>query len=443
MTTTKPQKGRATATLMRSRISTKPIAAIVKVTRAKAKPPLFALREGSCVVGSSPSADIVIAESTVSRKHVSLEICPQGVIVTDLGSRNGTFYLGHRVEKMTLALGSSIQIGGATLTFTADTDALAGMVLAEESFRGMWGTSFAMRRVFAMLARLEGSLVPVMVLGESGVGKELIARAIHEGTHGSNPQKELVAVNCAAIPRELIASELFGHKKGAFTGATESRPGAFEVAHNGTLFLDEIGELPLAMQPVLLRALETGEIKPVGEDRARRVNVRLVCATNRDLGAEVAAGRFREDLYFRLAVVKIEVPPLRERQEDIEVLANAFARRAGAVDLPPEVIDALRGHDWPGNVRELQNAVLAYLAMGELPETTPNRSLLDSALADLVDLKRPYADQKEEIAERFTKVYLQTLLLETGFNQSAAARVAGLDRTHLGRMLAKHGLTRA
>jgi two-component system response regulator GlrR len=429
-----------TATLLRKQVSSRPLAAIVKVTRAKAKPPIFSLKEGTCTVGSSPSCDLVLAERTVSRKHVTLEICPEGVIVTDEGSRNGTFYLGHRIERMTLALGSSIQVGAATLTFSADTDALAGLVLAEESFRGMWGVSFAMRRVFAMLARLEGSLVPVLVLGESGVGKELIAKAIHEG---SRPESApLVAVNCAAIPPDLIASELFGHKRGAFTGAVESRKGAFEVAHGGTLFLDEIGEMPLSMQPVLLRALETGEIQPVGEERPRKVSVRLVAATNRDLTDEVKAGRFREDLYFRIAVVKVEVPPLRDRPEDIEILARAFARRAGAVDLPDELIATLKAHTWPGNVRELQNAVLAYLAVGDLPETTPNRTLLDSALADLVDLKRSYAEQKEEIAERFTKVYLQALLLECNFNQSLAARVAGLDRTHLGRMLARHGLSR-
>jgi two-component system, NtrC family, response regulator GlrR len=434
------KRGAPTATLLRQRISNRPLTALIKVARARAKPPIFALKEGTCIVGSAPSCDLVLAEPTVSRKHVSLELCPHGVIVKDLGSRNGTFYLGHRVEKMTLSLGSSIVVGAATLTFEADTDALEGMVLAEESFRGMYGQSFAMRRVFAMLARLEGSLVPVLVLGESGVGKELIARAIHEG---SRPQgAPLVAVNCAAIPRDLIASELFGHKRGAFTGAVESRRGAFEVADGGTLFLDEIGELPLTMQPVLLRALETGEIHPVGEERPRRVSVRVVAATNRDLSIEVKQGLFREDLFFRLAVVKIEVPPLRDRPEDIEILARAFARRAGAVDLPPEVIATLKSHAWPGNVRELQNAVLAWLAMGELPETTPNRSLLDSALADLVDLSRPYADQKEEIAERFTKVYLQALLLESKFNQSAAARTAGLDRTHLGRMLARHGLAK-
>ncbi len=439
--TTKREKGAPTATLLRSRVPSTPIAALVKVSRAKARPPILVLKEGIATVGSAPNADLVLAEQTVSRKHVTLELCADGIVVTDLGSRNGTFYLGQRVQKMTVALGSSIQVGAATLTFEADTDALAGMVLAEDSFRGMWGTSFAMRRVFAMLARLEGSLVPVLVLGESGVGKELIARAIHEGSRPKDAP--LVAVNCAAIPRELVASELFGHKKGAFTGATENRQGAFEAANGGTLFLDEVGELPVDMQPVLLRALETGEIKPVGEDRTRKVAVRVISATNRDLATEVARGRFREDLYFRLAVVKIDVPPLRDRAEDIEVLARAFARRAGAVDLPPEVIATLKGHDWPGNVRELQNAVLAYLALGELPQAeTRSRSILDNALGDLVDLSRPYADQKTEIAERFTRVYLQALMLETGFNQSAAAKIAGLDRTHLGRMLAKHGLSK-
>jgi transcriptional regulator with GAF, ATPase, and Fis domain len=412
----------------------------VKVTGARARPPLFALKEGTCTVGSSPSCDVVLVDSTVSRKHVTLAIGASGVTITDLGSRNGTFYLGHRLEKATLTLGSSVQVGAATLTFAADTEALAGMVLAEESFRGMFGTSIAMRRVFAMLARLEGTLVPVLVLGESGVGKELIARAIHEGSRA--PAAPFVPVNCAAIPEGLVASELFGHKRGAFTGASESRVGAFAAADQGTLFLDEVGELPLSMQPVLLRALETGMIQPVGDDRARRVDVRLVAATNRDLVAEVKRGRFREDLYFRLAVVKLEVPPLRERVEDIEILARAFARHAGAVDLPREVTERLVAHDWPGNVRELQNAVLAYLAVGELPETSPNRSLLESVLSDLVDLEKPYAAQKEEVAERFTKVYLQALLLRAAGNQSAAARIAGLDRTHLGRMLVRHGLSR-
>ena len=438
---TKPrERAHPTATLLRSRIPTRPLGAIVKVSNARSKPPLLALKEGTCTVGSSPTCDLVLSEPTVSRKHVTLTVVPSGIAVNDLGSRNGTFYLGNRLEKMTLALGSSIQVGAATLTFLADTDALSGIALAEDSFRGMWGSSLAMRRVFAMLARLEGTLVPVLVLGESGVGKELIASAIHEGSRGA--RAPLVAVNCAAIPKDLIASELFGHTRGAFTGATDAREGAFGAAHEGTLFLDEVGELPLSMQPVLLRALETGFVQPVGANRPRKVDVRVVAATNRDLGAEVKAGRFREDLYFRLAVVKIEVPPLRDRAEDIPVLAHAFARKAGALELPEDVVERLVAYDWPGNVRELQNAVLAFLTLGELPETSASRAVLESALSDLVDLARPYADQKEEVSERFTRVYLQALVLHTGGNQSAAARIAGLDRTHLGRMLVRHGLSR-
>jgi len=426
--------------MLRSRISKRPIGAVVKAPGAKAKPPFYALRDGSCTIGSASASDLVVSDPTVSRRHASVEVVPEGITVTDLGSRNGTFYLGNRFEKITLPLGSSIRVGGVTVTFEADTVALAGMVLDEESFRGMVGTSVAMRRVFAMLARLEGSLVPVVVLGESGVGKELIARAIHEGTRADAP---FIAVNCAAIPRELVTSELFGHRRGAFTGAVESRRGAFELADGGTLFLDEVGELPLEIQPVLLRALETGEIRPVGEEKTRHVNVRLVCATNRDLQAEVSAGRFREDLFFRIAVVTIEVPPLRERPEDVEVLARLFARAHGAVELPDDLIAQLRTHDWPGNARELRNAIAAYQALGEVPaKISQNRSLLDNALADLVDLGRPYADQKEELADRFTRIYLQALLARTQFNQTTAAKVAGLDRTHLGRMLARYGLSK-
>jgi transcriptional regulator with GAF, ATPase, and Fis domain len=298
-----------------------------------------------------------------------------------------------------------------------------------------------MRTVFATMARLEGSLVPVLVLGESGVGKELVAKAVHEGSRP--PNAPLVIVNCAAIPRELVVSELFGHRRGAFTGAVETRQGAFGEADGGTLFLDEVGELPLEVQPTLLRALETGEIRGVGEEGVRKVNVRVVAATNRDLATEVAARRFREDLYFRLAVVRLVVPPLRDRPEDIAPLARLFARSAGGAELPDDVLEHLAKQDWPGNVRELRNAVLAWLALGELPAAeTANRSLLDGALADLVDLSRSYTEQKEEVAERFTKVYLQALMVHADYNQSKAARIAGLDRTHLGRMLVRYKLAR-
>jgi transcriptional regulator with GAF, ATPase, and Fis domain len=281
----------------------------------------------------------------------------------------------------------------------------------------------------------------VLVEGESGVGKELVARALHDGSPAA--RGPLVVVNCGAIPRELVASELFGHTRGAFTGAVDTRRGAFECADGGTLFLDEIGELPLDVQPVLLRALETGDVRPVGADRGRRVRVRVIAATNRDLEEETRAGRFREDLYYRLAVVKIPVLPLRERREDIEPLARAFADGVGLEEIPADVLERLKARDWPGNARELRNAVQAYAALGALPEAAFGGGCsLDAALAAVVDGTRPYAEQKEEMNDRFTRAYLRALMEHARGNQTAAARVAGLDRSYLGKLLARHGLAK-
>jgi transcriptional regulator with GAF, ATPase, and Fis domain len=410
------------------------------VVRVKGARP-FRLKEGKCVVGSASTCDVVVREPGVSRAHVELEIVPEGVRVRDLGSRNGTFYLGQRVEQMVLSLGATIAVGATPLTIDADTEGLGSAVFAEDTFRGMVGASVAMRRVFGTLVRLEGSLVTVLIGGESGVGKELIAHALHEGSPVAGGP--IIVVNCGAIPKDLVASELFGHKKGAFTGAVDNRKGAFECADGGTLFLDEIGELPLDIQPMLLRALESGEIRPVGFDQARKVHVRVVAATNRDLEEEVRAGRFREDLFYRLAVVRLYVPPLRERPEDIEPLARRFAQQSGLRDVPPHVLEQLKARSWPGNVRELRNAVQAFAALGSLPEPVgANAAALDLSLGDLVDLNRPYAAQKEELADRFTKIYLQRLIARTGGNQTAAAKIAGLDRSYLGRLLVKHGLSK-
>ena len=240
-----------------------------------------------------------------------------------------------------------------------------------------------------------------------------------------------------------MASELFGHKKGAFTGAAEARRGAFESADGGTLFLDEIGELPLEEQPMLLRALETGDVRPVGGDQARQVRVRVVAATNRDLEHEVEEGRFREDLYYRLAVVRLDVPPLRDRPEDIEPLARRFGAAAGVASLPDEVVERLRARPFPGNARELRNAVQAYAALGVLPEAKRSKTAtLDLALGELVDVARPYASQKDDLVDRFTRLYLAQLLAHTGGNQRVAAEIAGLDRTYLGKLLAKHGVAK-
>jgi DNA-binding NtrC family response regulator len=414
--------------------------ALVRVLGAKAKPACFRLR-ASCVVGAGKQADVVIDDPEVSRRHVELSLVPEGVHVADLGSRNGTFYLGQRVERMTLALGSRLRVGSAELLVEVDPDALSSNGASEPTeYRGLRGAAPAMRSLFARLARLEGSLVNVLVEGESGVGKELIASALHQGS--SLAAEPFVAINCGALPRELVASELFGHRRGAFTGALDDRTGAFERAHGGTLFLDEVGELPLDVQPMLLRALESGEVRPLGVDVSRQVKVRVVAATNRDLAAEVGGGRFREDLYFRLAVVTLRVPALRERVEDIPLLAATFARAEGIGALPESVLQELAGRPWPGNVRELKNAIRAYAALGDPPDARRAAAgdELDRAFAKVVDPSRPYAEQKEEFAARFLRIYLDQVMRRAGGNQTEAARIAGLDRGYLGKLLVKHGV---
>lgn len=417
-----------------------PVGVVVQVLDAPAKPARYVLSAGHCRIGSGAGSDVLINAPTVSRAHAELELVPEGVAIRDLGSRNGVFYLGQRIERATLSLGAQIKLGSATVALLPDTDSLlAGGDYEGTEYRGVHGTSASMRRLFAVLTRLEGSLTTVLIEGESGVGKEVIARAVHAGSrvdHGP-----LVVLNCGAIPRDLVASELFGHKKGAFTGATEGRRGAFQSADGGTLFLDEVGELPVEVQPMLLRALETGEVRPVGADRVETVRVRVLAATNRDLGEEVRTGRFREDLFYRLAVVRITVPPLRARPEDIALLAQGFAAQLGTEQLPPAILEQLKARPWPGNARELRNAVQAYAALGVLPEATrPRGALVDLALEEAVDVHRPYAQQKDELVDRFSRKYVEAMLAHTGGNQTLAARLAGLDRTYFGRLLSKLGL---
>jgi DNA-binding NtrC family response regulator len=429
-----------TETLVRE-IPSRPLDAVIRVLDAPAKPKAYRLTQGRCTIGAAPDCDVVIEATTVSRKHVELELVPDGVRVTDLGSRNGTFYLGQRVETITLSLGARLTLGTASVVLDADTSAIEAAPLHEgDAYRGMIGTSLPMRRLFGTLLRLEGSRVPVLVTGESGVGKELVARALHLGS--SVADGPFISLNCGAIPRELITSELFGHRRGAFTGAIETRLGAFKAADGGTLFLDEIGELPLDVQPVLLRALETGEIQPVGGESSE-VRVRLVAATNRDLTTACREGRFREDLFYRLAVVKLQVPSLRERVDDVEPLARMFAAAAGGGNLPASIMQQIKARSYPGNVRELRNVVQAWLAVGALPDAAgPRTGELEALLADRIDVLRPYGEQKEAVSDIFTKVYLQAVLSHTNYNQSQAAKLAGLDRSYLGKLVVKHGLSK-
>ena len=411
----------------------------MRVLGSRASPPERRLHEEPIVVGAGTQAAIVVGDSRVSRAHLELSLVPEGVAVRDLGSKNGTFYLGQRVEKITLSLGSRVRVGDTDIAFDPDPESLS-RVPEESQYRGLYGASPAMRKLFGVLLRLEGTLVPVLVEGESGVGKDLIARAVHEGSQvHAGP---FVVVNCGAIARELVLSELFGHRKGAFTGAVDHRKGAFEAADGGTLFLDEIGELPLDVQPTLLRALESGEVRRVGDTDVRKVKVRVLAATNRDVDEEVRTGRFREDLFYRLAVVRLTVPPLRERPDDVDLLAGRFAADLGLPPLPEDVLARLRRHAFPGNVRELRNALQAYSALGDLPGAVRSADQLGAALRAFIDPSRPYQEQKEQLLHHFTRTYLEMVLVKTGGNQSEAARLSGLDRSYIGKLVGKLGVVK-
>jgi DNA-binding NtrC family response regulator len=432
----------STRTIHRKRALVDPLPVVLR-PGVPAQPSALRLESGSCVVGSGSRAALVIDSPTVSRAHAELTLVPEGVHVKDLGSRNGTFYMGQRIDSAVLSPGTRILLGAVALTIELDVDHIVDRdaPMQASTFRGMVGSSPAMLSLFSMISRLDGSLVPCLVLGESGVGKELVVRAIHEGS--SLSAGPFVPLNCGAVARDLVASVLFGHRRGAFTGAVDARRGAFAAAHEGTLFLDEIGELPLEVQPALLRALETGEITPVGEDAPRRVRVRVVAATHRDLARLVEEGSFRQDLFYRLAVVTLGVPPLRDRRADIPALARLFARQEGVPDLEDDVIEELSQRPFPGNVRELRNAVLAYVALGTLGAPSPANTRDAEGIASLTPrLEVPYLAQRDALVEAFTRKYVAALLERTRGNQTEAARIAGLDRTYFGRLLAKLGRTR-
>ncbi|MFZ5897559.1 MAG: sigma 54-interacting transcriptional regulator [Myxococcota bacterium] len=300
--------------------------------------------------------------------------------------------------------------------------------------------SSSMRKLFTALARLESSDLDVLIEGETGTGKELVARAIH--AHSRRQSGPLVVVNCGAVQRDLAASELFGHRKGAFTGAIESRIGAFEAAQGGTLFLDEVGELPLELQPLLLRALEQRVVTRLGETQGRAVDVRVIAATHVGLEREVASGGFRQDLYHRLAVLRLSVPPLRERPEDVALLSSLFARRAAGVELSPATVAALVSHDWPGNVRELRHAVESFLVLGTLPQFTRPDSHQALSLEQFANPSRPYAELKHELLREFNDLYLSRLLARTSGNVAAASRLSGIERSYLNKLVRRMPLVK-
>lgn len=325
--------------------------------------------EGDCarivqhrtVVGSSASSDLVIHDATVSRVHVLLDPVVHGLVVRDLDSLNGTFVDGVRIKETLLQASSQLRLGNGLLEVDFENGVEAPVeVWPDERFHLLVGRSVVMRELFALLAKAAASPASVLVQGETGTGKELVARSLHAAS--SRASGPFVVVDCAALPETLLEAELFGHTKGAFTGAVVNRDGAIESAGGGTVFLDEIGELPMAMQPKLLRVLEQRTVRRVGESEHRPVDVRFVSATNRNLLDMVALGQFREDLYFRLCVIPVTLPALRERREDIDLLVQSFF---GDETASEALLDSLREMPWRGNVRELRNFVERARALGE------------------------------------------------------------------------------
>ena len=316
------------------------------------------------IVGSSPRAGIVVQDPTVSRLHVELDPKEDGLWIRDLGSKNGTFVGSLRVTGAQIPSGGSLRIGAVEVQIDYETAPAKPVQLWEEpTFYGMVGGSVAMRELFARLARVASLNSSILIHGESGTGKELVARALHQASPRAN--KPFVVVDCAALPENLLETELYGHTRGAFTGAVAARPGAIELADGGTVFLDEIGDLPITMQPKLLRVIESRMIRRVGDPNYKQVDVRFVSATHRDLVTMVSNNEFREDLYFRLSVVPITVPPLRERKEDILLLVKHFLQKAGGSNkLNVELINAIASRAWRGNVRELRNFVERVHALG-------------------------------------------------------------------------------
>jgi two-component system response regulator GlrR len=395
--------------------------------------------EGTTLVGSSPEVDLTLTDPTVSRYHLELQVRITGVRLRDLGSTNGTFLSGVRIQEVTVEKDATLLVGATAVRISVEEENLGKPSSQRDRFGEALGKSQPMRELFGVLERVAATDSTVLLVGETGTGKELLARAIHDAS--PRRQRPFIVVSCGAIASELVESELFGHKRGAFTGAISDRPGAFVMADGGTLFLDEIGELPPELQPKLLRALDTGMVKTLGEDEHRSVDVRVVAATHRDLEEEIAAGRFRSDLFYRLAVVAARVPPLRERREDIPALARALLARMGRADfeLQPELLATLSAHTWPGNVRELHNLVQRATAGAdlELPKPEGDVGWLYKA-GEAVEV--PYKEAKDKLVEAFTRDYIAALLERCGGNISEVARVAGIARNYVHRLVKKYGL---
>jgi DNA-binding NtrC family response regulator len=403
-----------------------------------------ALTNKPVTFGSAPACDLVLTDKTVSRRHAMALLEGNEVLVRDLGSTNGSFIQGSRFKEITVGFGAEIKLGRTVIKFLPEEEIVEPVESELDSFGQLVGRDVKMRRMFALLQDISPNDATVLIEGETGTGKELIAEEIHN--HSKREKGPFVVFDCGAVPRELVESALFGHVKGSFTGAVADRKGAFAEANGGTIFLDEIGELPIDMQPSLLRALDKRTVRKVGANTYEKVDVRVVAATNRDLREEVAKKAFREDLYYRLAVIKVHLPPMRERGHDINLLVDHFIRAFSAgrkLTITPEDMQRLKAYSWPGNVRELRNVIerACVLSKGDslnLDDVLGGEGAAQPSLGIRTDL--PFKEAKGQLVELFEREYIVDLMKRHKMNLSAAAREAQIDRKHLRELIRKYGL---
>ncbi len=398
-------------------------------------------------VGSDPANDLVLTDPTVSRRHLEVERTAKGLLLKDLGSRNGTWVDGRQMMQAFLEPGDKIQLGKTKLILKQEAKTTEVTLAGGESFGELVGISDSMRAVFAELRRCAREDMNLLLEGETGTGKELAARAVHK--HSTRRRGPFKVVDCNLITEEAAERELFGHLKGAVPVVDTSAPGVFEAADGGTIFLDEIAELPAALQPKLLRVLESREVHRVGEGKSREIDVRIVASTSKNLDEEVRQKRFRADLFYRLAVARVRLPPLRTRRQDIPLLAEHLLATIGTrFELSAQTLSLFEGYDWPGNVRELRNVLergalmretgntswLDFLANPPAKGATPTRSGVDLAAG------LPYHEAKDRMLADFERVYFAEVMKQSGFDIKIAEQKTGLSMQSLYRLLKKNGL---
>jgi DNA-binding NtrC family response regulator len=396
------------------------------------------------LVGQSESCELRLTDRQVSRRHASIEHVGFALRILDLGSTNGTFVDRVRVVEALLTGGEIVRVGATQLAVEDDPSGAPASLPEGRGFGRVIGTSREMRRLYPLFQRLAQSSVPVVLEGETGTGKEALAEALHE--EGPRAKAPFVIFDCTAVPASLVEAELFGHERGAFTGAVAARRGVFEQAHRGTLFIDEIGDLEPSIQPKLLRAIERAEVRRLGGEAWIHVDARIVAATRRDLDRAVEQGRFREDLYHRLAVARVQLPPLRRRKGDVEALALRFWEQLGGdpARLSPELLSRWELYAWPGNVRELRNAVARQIAIGDLELSgVPSPSPADAAssgrdvVEELIAAGLPFPRARDRMLELFAERYVARVLAEHGGNVARAAAASGIGRRYFEKLRAR------